>query len=131
LWDQRGQLILKNKRVYKPCDFAFDGLVIDHESTAYGSASFVLNNRRIIFRAAKITPKKVGQFVTLWARNENGVIQPYDASSSVDFVVVSTRQDNLFGQFVFPKDVLVKKKIISKDSNSSGKLAIRVYPPSD
>ncbi|EKD72557.1 MAG: hypothetical protein ACD_45C00643G0006, partial [uncultured bacterium] len=61
----------------------------------------------------KITPTKVGQFVTLWKRINNGPIQPYDVSDPVDFFIVSARKDDCFGQFIFPKSVLRDQAVLS------------------
>ncbi|WP_053032503.1 MepB family protein [Staphylococcus haemolyticus] len=36
--------------------------------------------------------------------------------------------DNRRGQFIFPKDILIKKGILKSD-DSKGKMALRVYPP--
>ena len=48
------------------------------------------------FVVAKITPTKIGQFVTLWKRSGKLPIQPFDLS--IDFVVVSVRKGDLFGR---------------------------------
>lgn len=46
----------------------------------------------------------------------------------MDLLVVNTFTDaNRFGQFVFPKEVLKKHKILRTDT-TKGKMAIRVYP---
>lgn len=82
----------------------------------------------IRFRIAKTTPTKVGQFVTLWKREEKSPIQPYDINDPFDFFVISTRKDNQFGQFIFPKSVLCEHDIVSVNGKG-GKRAIRVYPP--
>ena len=51
-------------------------------------------------------------------------------SDPVDFIVVSVRNENLFGQFVFPKAVLSEKGILS-EKGKGGKMGIRVYQPWD
>ena len=89
-----------------------------------------MNTLAVRFRVAKITPTKVGQFVTLWERSKAGPIQPYDLSDSVDFFVISAREGDNFGQFVFPKAVLCDHDIVS-ENGQGGKRAIRVYPPWD
>src|SRR5258708_5952015 len=93
-------------------------------------SSFNLNGFFIRFRVAKITPTKIGQFVTLWKRIGNGPTQPYDTSDTVDFFIISTRKDDHFGQFVFPKSVLSEQGILSINGKG-GKRGIRVYPPWD
>jgi len=103
---------------------------MEAESADYGACVFEVNGCSIRFRVAKITPTKIGQFVTLWKRVGNGPIQPFDISDSVDSFVVSTRKNKHFGQFVFPKSALVKHGIVSKEG-VGGKRGIRIYPPWD
>ena len=115
--------------IYTPMNFKISQLSKEAESEEYSAYSFHLNQLSIRFRVAKTTPTKVGQFVTLWKRVGNGPIQPYDISDQVDIFVICTRKDgNHFGQFIFPKSILLKHNIMSND-NKGGKRAIRVYPP--
>ncbi len=116
--------------VYAPC-----GLTIKHfekkvESQEYTASSFQINNRHIRFRVAKITPTKTGQFVTFWKRIGTGPIMPYDISDQFDLLVISVRNIDHFGQFAFPKSILHKYGLLSKDG-LGGKRAMRVYPPWD
>ena len=48
----------------------------EKESEEYQAAIFKLKNSKIIYRKAKITPTKNGQFVTFWKRRENDPIEP-------------------------------------------------------
>lgn len=114
--------------VYDSCHFKCSQPLMEAESMEYGAYTFQLNGFSIRFRVAKTTPTKPGQFVTLWKRIEGGPIQPYDISDPVDFFVISTRKDNHFGQFIFPKSVLCKHDVIS-NKGKGGKRAIRIYPP--
>lgn len=100
------------------------------ESAEYCAYSFKLNNSSIQFRAAKITPTKIGQFVTLWKRSEKGPILPYDSADLVDYVVINTSKEEHFGQFIFPKSVLRNQGVFSVNADG-GKRAIRVYPSWD
>ncbi|MEO2214546.1 MepB family protein [Paenibacillus amylolyticus] len=52
----------------------------------------------------------IRQFVTLWQRSEDGSTQPYDVSDPADVYVISTRSGSHFGQFVFPKHVLLQPR---------------------
>jgi len=56
------------KHIYKRLDMLCTNLHQEPESAEYCAYTFDLNNRRITFRLAKITPTKIGQFVTLWKR---------------------------------------------------------------
>lgn len=103
--------------------------IMELESAEYGACRFILNNSNILFRTAKITPTKTGQFVTLWKRINQGPIQPFDSTDLIDLFLISVRKENHFGLFIFPKSVLMAKEIIS--DKKEGKRAIRVYPPWD
>ncbi|MBF9233778.1 MepB family protein [Microvirga sp. BT350] len=102
----------------------------EQESAEYGAYTLELSGLALRFRVSKITPTKVGQFVTLWKRVGDGPIQPFDASDPVDFFVISCRKDRRLGQFVFPKSVLCERDIVARNGKG-GKRAIRIYPPWD
>ena len=107
-----------------------DNLLREPESEEYGAFTFAMNQRRVQFRVAKITPKKLGQFVTLWKRIGDGPIIPYDIADPIDLFVISVRTSERFGQFAFPKALLHEKGIVSQ-AGKGGKRAMRVYPPWD
>lgn len=115
------------KYIYEPLGWKCEKVQEDVESKEYGACTFEMNGKAIVFRVGKITPTKVGQFVTFWKRQGKSPIMPYDVSDPFDLFVVSVRDKNHFGQFVFPKTVLYEKGIISKGGRG-GKRAIRVYP---
>jgi len=114
-------------KVYSKIDFEISGFKKELERKDYYACRFELNGRKIISRNAKITPKKAGQFVTFWKRNGNGPIEPFSKTDPIDFYTVNVRNEYKFGQFVFPKSVLIKKGLISTDKKE-GKRAFRVYP---
>lgn len=123
-------LIAAQKLSYEPSGLIIEHFVKERESQEYAASEFIMNHRRIKFRTAKITPTKVGQFVTLWKRLGNGPIQPFDVTDPFDLFIISVRSSKHFGQFVFPKTLLHEKGVISK-GGIAGKRAIRVYPPWD
>mgnify|MGYP000479275558 CR=1 FL=1 len=124
------ELVEVSNRVYTPLGFKCSQPAIEPESAEYCAYSFELNNFSVRFRVAKITPTKIGQFVTVWKRLKKGPIQPYDSTDSLDFFIINTRKEDRFGQFIFPKSVLCQHDVLSINGEG-GKRAIRVYPPWD
>lgn len=116
--------------VYDVCDFKLTNPKLNPESKEYGACSFELNTKKIEHRVSKITPTKIGQFVTIWKRNENGITAPFDFSDELDFIIITSRNEDSLGQFIFPKKNLAEKGIITHNGKD-GKRGIRVYPPWD
>lgn len=123
-------LVAAQECAYQPSGFTVEKFVGKHESQEYGACKFEVNNKRVEFRVAKITPTKIGQFVTIWKRIGNGPIMPYDIADPVDLFVISVRYGERFGQFVFPKNILQYHDFVSSAGNG-GKRAMRIYPPWD
>ena len=124
------QLITAIRNVYEPA-----GMKVTHpprceaESAEYGACRVGLDGYAIAFRVAKITPTKIGQFVTIWKRpTPGGEIAPLDATDNVQFVVVSVPDATHQGQFIFNQKLLIAKGIMSCNGKG-GKRAVRVYPP--
>lgn len=118
------------KSLYSSCNLKIGQILEEQESKEYSACSFVINNKKAQFRIAKITPTKIGQFVTFWKRSHAGPIAPFDMNDGVDLFIVTTQTESQKGQFVFPKDVLYKHGFIS-NNNIGGKRAMRVYPSWD
>ena len=116
--------------IYDNCSFEISNFTIESEGKEYYASRFQLNGLNILSRNAKITPKKVGQFVTFWKRNEHGITAPFETSDCIDFYIVNVRTENHFGQFVFPKEILIKRGIIST-VKKEGKRGFLVYPKWD
>ena len=121
---------LLQETVYQACNLTISNLEIEPESKEYAACKFIINNKKALFRTAKITPTKIGQFVTFWKRNGNGITAPFDLSDSIDFFIITVITPTQKGQFIFPKEVLYQQGFISKN-NQGGKRAMRVYPPWD
>jgi hypothetical protein len=119
-----------NKMVFEKCGFQVSNLLLEKESVKYHACSFTINNQKVVYRKSKITPTKTGQFVTLWKRNKHGVTQPFDIDDPIDLVIINTQLDQNFGQFVFPRSVLMDKGIFSTKTKE-GKRGFRIYPPWD
>ncbi|MEQ8421188.1 MAG: MepB family protein [Arenibacter algicola] len=116
------------EEVYSLCGLKVSNHVREKESKEYEASSFQLNALYVVSRKAKITPKKIGQFVTLWKRNTDGETTPYEESDKADLFVINLQEGLHIGQFVFPKVTLVDKGIVSHKKNE-GKRGFRVYPP--
>ena len=119
-----------NDFIYTVCDFELKDLKPNVESEEYGACTFSLDEKLIHYRNAKITPTKTGQFVTIWKRNQAGITAPFDRNDDFDFIMITTRSEDKLGQFVFPKQVLVDKGILTQHGKE-GKRGIRVYPAWD
>jgi hypothetical protein len=102
----------------------------EQESREYGACRLDLNGVAVVFRVAKTTPTKVGQFVTVWKRpRPSDEIAPLDSRDGVDVLIVSVAADaSQRGQFVFDQQALLEYGVMSRDGHG-GKRAIRVYPP--
>jgi hypothetical protein len=123
-------LIAAIQDVYTPAGMQLTDLAIrEAESAEYGASRFGLDGHTIVFRVAKTTPTKIGQFVTIWKRPTSGsIIAPLDIDDGVAFVVVSVFDATHRGQFVFDQKILASKGIMAINGKG-GKRAIRVYPP--
>lgn len=113
---------------YTPANLALTTIQQDIESKEYSAYTFAINNKIILFRTAKITPKKAGLFVTCWKRIEYGPIMPYDITDQLDFFIINIKKKTEKGHFIFPKTILLEKDILSVNG-SGGKRGFRVYPP--
>ncbi len=121
-------LIYVNELLYVPNHLTIKNIREETHNSDYGAGIFQLNSKTIRFRVAKITPTKVGQFVSIWEKDEANNNQAFSYDSATDFLVINTfSSKGDFGQFVFPKEVLLKQNIL-KTANTKGKMAIRVYP---
>ncbi|MFB7158167.1 MepB family protein [Lysinibacillus sp. NPDC056232] len=117
-----------NELLYEPNDLTIKNICEETQNSDYGAGIFQLNSKLVRFRVAKITPTKIGQFVSFWEKDEANKNQAFSFDNATDLLVINTFNDNGdFGQFVFPKEVLLKQNIL-KTANTKGKMAIRVYP---
>ena len=124
-----------NEVIYKPNQLIVASTEEEQQNIEYAAGTFELINKLAVktvrFRVAKQTPTKVGQFVTFWEKDAKDMNQPFQSNKSPDLLVITTFKDNTtFGQFVFPKDVLLRNDILQSHS-TKGKMGIRVYPSWD
>jgi len=114
-------------RIYKKVNLQISDLKIQKEGKEYQACRYKLNTKTVYSRFSKITPKKIGQFVTFWKRNLEGITEPYSEIDEFDILIINVKTENKFGQFIFPKSILIKKRIIST-LKKEGKRGFRVYP---
>ncbi|MFD2969508.1 MepB family protein [Sphingobacterium bambusae] len=124
------EINLLDQKIFKPSSLTLHSVTAESESQEYLAHRLKLGNDNIAFRKAKITPRKIGQFVTLWKRDATGVTCPYHISDRIDYVIILTQTPLLSGIFIFPKEALLKHTIFS-DDKKNGKRGFRVYPPWD
>ncbi len=121
------ELELINNCIFQVCGIELKNVETELESQEYFAQNFELNNEKVKFRMAKITPTKTGQFVTIWKRNDRGITEPHNVSDKFEFYIIATREEAKFGIFIFNKIVLSENKILTS-KNGEGKRGIRVYP---
>lgn len=102
-------------------------LTKDQECASYFGFTFQLGDRNIKFRKAKVTPKKTGQFVTFWKRNSQGQTIPFSIDDKVDYYFIAAEDERHLGFFIFPKQTLIDKQILTT-ARKEGKRGFRVYP---
>lgn len=102
-------------------------LTEDQAGAAYFGFDFQLDNQRFKFRKAKVTPKKIGLFVALWKRGNDGQTIPFTADDHFDYYLISVEQEQHNGLFVFPKQTLIENCILTAGCQV-GKRGFRLYP---
>ena len=104
------------------------------ENSKYCAFNFGLNNKRIIYRKAKLTLERPGAFLTLWQRpslhssTDNKPIPLKSTDLDYLFIRVQDSTADRDGLFIFPVTTLVEQGVVSSDKNK-GKTAFRVFPP--
>ncbi|NQY42875.1 MAG: MepB family protein [Legionellales bacterium] len=127
--DLPNRLVDSLQNIYTPAGLHINTICCEAEGKDYDAYRFKLNDYNIVFRTAKTTPTKVGQFVTIWKRpKKTSPIEHLHIRDDIDFLIISSTGKNCAGDFIFSKKILVDNKIISTD-DFEGKRAIRVYPP--
>jgi len=72
--------------------------------------SSFMNN--IYFTTAKITPIKLGQFATVY-KHINHKNMPFESTDGIDFIIINIKDEQNNGKFVFDKQILIKKGIMT------------------
>ncbi|ASK29783.1 hypothetical protein CEY12_06525 [Chryseobacterium sp. T16E-39] len=122
------ELSLIQNSVFTKLNHTISNIHPDLECEEYFGYTFHLNHYLIKFRKAKITPKKIGQFVTLWKRNHNTLqTEPFTIFDPFDFYIIYSEDTGKSSFFLFPKHILALQHIITSPLKE-GKRGFRVYP---
>src|SRR5699024_3466399 len=117
-----------NKLIYEPNDLIVKSIQEEKQNSQYGAGTFTLYSKNVRLRVAIVTLTKIGQFVAFWEKDGSNKNQAFSYEEAPDLLVITTfKNENEFGQFVFPKEILLKHGIL-KSLSKKGKMAIRVYP---
>ena len=108
----------KNFKNFKP----------DIHNLDYECLTFSINDKTYRSRLAKKTPIKKGYFLALWTKDSKNNNIPYSYELSTDFIIILIKDGTKQGSFLFSKEVLKERGILSSEY-SKGKMAFRVYPP--
>lgn len=116
------------QQLWQTAGLAWVDAVPEPESSDYCAHTLTLGGRPAVFRVAKTTPTKVGQFVTLWQRSAQGPIRPFDMDDGVALFAIQAGSGAGLGMFMIPAHTLARHGVVSIDGKG-GKRAMRVYPP--
>lgn len=98
------------RKLFEPAGYVVENVEPEMESTEYGALKFTVNGQRVLYRQAKTTPKKIGQFVTIWKREHpNSEIAPIDLKDGVDWVIIAANE-GLISEFSFSAHNFLLKK---------------------
>jgi len=112
--------------VFKPLNLNLSEIIPDPGSEEYFGFNFKINDVKIKFRKSKLTPKKIGQFVTFWKRDQDKKTVPFDIDDDFDFYMILIEENENTGFFIFPKFILEKQDLISSQLKT-GKRGFRIY----
>lgn len=126
LGDFSSYQFIKNVLSHMEID-SLESLTKERYNVEYEAFKFSVQNTTYRSRLAKQTPKKKGYFVAIWHKNKDNVNIPFHFEIMQDFLVINILDENHKGQFIFPKELLRHKGIITSNSHK-GKMAFRVYP---
>ena len=116
------------QKLYSHNNLCCETIEPEKEHIAYAAYCFTLNKKPVKFRVAKLTQTKPGCFVTLQKRNELGISTPHDINDPFDLYIIHASNRESLGQFIFTKQLLADKGILSI-KNNGGKRGFRLYPP--
>jgi hypothetical protein len=104
------------------------GVVLEQANAEYGAYRARVGRGLVRLRVGRLTPRKVGLFVAVWQRAADGGTEPLTSDDGVNVLIITVREEDRAGAFVFPAEALVQHGIVSVAGNG-GKRGFRMYPP--
>lgn len=102
-------------------------LMLEEQNKEYEGTVFTIDHHSFRSRRGKQTPKKQGYFVVFWEKDMLDKNKAYDFVNAPDKLIITIFDGDKKGQFIFPKELLAEKNILSTESKQ-GKMALIVYP---
>ncbi|RZU65147.1 hypothetical protein EV379_1469 [Microterricola gilva] len=100
----------------------------DATNADYGAQTLTIDGLTARLRIGRVTPRKVGLFVAVWERGDDGTTRPFAAEGDTELLLVIVRDDAQLGLFTFPRRALCEHGILSV-AGEGGKRGFRLYPP--
>jgi hypothetical protein len=113
--------------VYDPLGWAVTATP-EPVGAGYDAHRLEVRGMSVLYRSARVTPRKNGLFTAVWVRGEQGSTRPFDEHDGVDVVAIHVREAQLSGVFLLPLTVLLSRGVFSSE-RLPGRRGIRVYPP--
>lgn len=110
-----------------PEEYAIKNKIDSPYKNDYNSCELEIKNHKIIYRTAKITPKKPGAFVAIWKKDTSNKNIPFSIEDDFTHMVIYIEEQNNKGVFIFTKQDLTDLGIISHPT-CKGKMGVRLYP---
>lgn len=79
-----------NQTIYEPNQLIAESIQAENQNAEYGAGTFRLASKTVRFRVAKRTPKKIGQFVAFWEKDNNNKNRPFLSEEAPDLLVITT-----------------------------------------
>ena len=116
-----------NSLLFEPSGLALTNIEVDLNNEEYGGRKFKINTHKIIFRVAHTSPNRKGQTVSIWRRDNNGLLVPFNFADDFNFFIMAIKEKENFGIFIFPKLILILNKIIT-NKTVKGRRSMWLYP---
>lgn len=119
--------VLTVMRVLRTRHSRFSEIHADATNADYGAQLLTIDGRAARLRIGRVTPRKVGLFVAVWERADDGTTRPFAVEGDTELLLVIVRDGAWLGLFTFPREALREHGILSV-AGAGGKRGFRLYP---